>query len=191
MRKFLPALYSLILIAVAAMSNHAKATRYMENLDRGVVAVYRGGSNVYVGWRMLGTEPESVSYNIYRNGTKINSTPVADSTNYLDSSGSLSSVYSISVIIDGIEQDLSEPVSVWSDYYHDIPLNIPEGVTTPDDYTCSYSPNDASVGDIDGDGQYEIILKWDPSNSKTTLTAAMPAMYIWTPMKWMAPSFGE
>lgn len=142
------------------------AARFMEKLDRGVAAVYRGGGQVYVGWRMLGTEPASVAYNIYRNGVKVNASPIADSTNFLDTGSSLAGTYRVAAVIDGVEQSLSEPVGVWSDFYHDIPLQVPAGGTTPDGVSYTYSPNDASVGDVDGDGQYEIILKWDPSNSK-------------------------
>ena len=50
--------------------------------------------------------------------------------------------------------------------YFDIPIQKPAGGTTPDGVAYTYSPNDASVADLDGDGEYEIILKWDPSNSK-------------------------
>ena len=49
--------------------------------------------------------------------------------------------------------------------YLSVPLQIPAGGTTPDGVSYTYTPNDASVGDLDGDGEYEIVLKWDPSNS--------------------------
>ncbi|MBN2163236.1 MAG: hypothetical protein JXR25_01275 [Pontiellaceae bacterium] len=149
--------------------------RYMEKLDRGVVAVSKGSSTVYVSWRMLGTEPEHVSYHVYRNGTKITASPIATSCNYLDTAGSTTATYSVAAVIDGVEQDRSDPVSVWGSYYlgsgkyvgyKDIPLQRPVGGTTPDDVDYTYSPNDVSVGDLDGDGEYEIVLKWDPSNSK-------------------------
>ena len=138
----------------------------MENLDRGVVAVDLGSSQVYVGWRMLGTDPETIGFNIYRDSVLINVSPITGSTNYIDTAGSLSSTYQVAPVIGGIEQAQSAPVDVWSNQYLEVPLQVPAGVTTPDNVTCSYSPNDASVGDLDGDGQYEIILKWDPSNSK-------------------------
>lgn len=141
------------------------AARYMENLDRGVVAVYKGSSQVYIGWRMFGTEPETVGFNIYRDSVKINGSPITGSTNYTDNSGSSGSTYQVASVIGGVEQDMSEPVAVWGQQYLTVPLQRPAGVTTPDAYTCTYSPNDASVGDLDGDGEYEIVLKWDPSNS--------------------------
>ena len=150
--------------SVAAVS--VSVSRLMENLDRGVVAVDSGGGQVYVGWRMLGVEPETVGYNVYRDGVKINPSVITDSTNYIDISGSVGSTYSVASVIGGVELDMSSGVSVWSNQYLEVPLQVPAGVTTPDGVTCSYSPNDASVGDLDGDGQYEIILKWDPSNSQ-------------------------
>src|SRR5690606_31855235 len=61
---------------------------------------------------------------------------------------------------------VTKEVSVWSQEYLDIPIDKPEGGTTPDGVVFNYSPNDISVGDLDGDGEYEIILKWDPSNAK-------------------------
>jgi rhamnogalacturonan endolyase len=141
-------------------------TRQMEALDRGVVAVYLGGNQVYVGWRMLGTEPQSVGYNLYRRNVKLNPEPITGSTNYLDTLGTTRSTYSVAAVIDGVEQERSTPVVPWDNYYHDIALQRPAGGTTPDQVDYDYSPNDASVGDLDGDGQYEIVLKWDPSNSK-------------------------
>lgn len=155
-----------ILISGLLKGTVADAARVMERLDRGVVTVSLGSNDVYIGWRLLGTDPENIAFNVYRDSIKANTDPIAQSTNYLDTNGNSSSLYQVVPVIDGIEQDGSEPVAVWANQYMDIPLQVPEGVTTPDGVTCSYSPNDASVGDLDGDGQYEIVLKWDPSNSQ-------------------------
>jgi rhamnogalacturonan endolyase len=139
--------------------------RQMENLDRGLTAV-KVSNGVYVGWRMLGTDSTSISFNVYRDGTKITASPITNSTNYLDTSGTNSSSYFIRSVLNGVEQTQSESAGVWSQNYLSIPLQIPAGGTTPDGVAYTYSANDCSVGDLDGDHQYEIIVKWDPSNSK-------------------------
>jgi len=139
--------------------------RQMERLDRGLVAVPVEGG-VLVSWRMLGVDPPDISFNLYRDGQKVNQSPIALSTNYLDTAGTGSSAYSVRAIVNGVEQNSSESVAVWASNHHDIPLEKPEGGTTPDGVAYTYRANDASVGDLDGDGQYEIVLKWDPSNSK-------------------------
>jgi rhamnogalacturonan endolyase len=148
---------------------------HMERLNRGLVAVTVSGG-VYVGWRMFGFEydsanPSNVSYNVYRNGTMVAN--VTNSSNYLDSGGSASSMYTVRAVIGGVMGADSETASVWAQQYLRIPLMVPPGGTTPGSPTCetaneayTYSANDASVGDVDGDGVYEIILKWDPSNAK-------------------------
>ncbi|MBN1766686.1 MAG: rhamnogalacturonan lyase [Sedimentisphaerales bacterium] len=144
----------------------AQASRHMENLDRGIVAVYLGDNQVYIGWRMFGIDPETIAFNVYRGSTKINTDPITGSTNYTDNNGSLSSTYSVRPVIGNVEQTPSQAVSPWSSFVHVIPLQAPPDSTTPDNVSFTYRPNDCSVGDVDGDGQYEIILKWDPSNSK-------------------------
>lgn len=154
------------LFVVYCLSGSVQAARMMERLDRGVVAVSLGGSQVYIGWRLFGTDPDTLAFNIYRDFVKINASPVTASTNYLDTAGSLSNTYSVCPVINGIEQEASVPVGVWGQPYHTVPLQVPAGGTTSDGISYTYSPNDAGVGDVDGDGQYEIILKWDPSNSK-------------------------
>ncbi|MEC0129745.1 MULTISPECIES: rhamnogalacturonan lyase [Paenibacillus] len=143
----------------------AAAARQAEKLNRGLVAV-KVSSGVFVSWRLLGTEELSVSFNLYRNGTKVNVTPITDSTNYQDNAGTASSSYTVRAIVDGIEQSDSPAANVWANNYLDVPIQIPAGGTTPDGVSYTYSANDASVGDLDGDGEYEIVLKWDPSNSK-------------------------
>lgn len=155
-----------ILLILLLSAAHVYAQRVMEKLDRGTVAIHKGGSDVYIGWRMLGTEPQTVGYNVYRDAVKITPSPITSSCNYLDSAGSLGSTYRVAAVIDGIEQELSAPTDVWSTYCHDVPLQRPAGGTTPDDVVYDYCPGDVSVGDLDGDGEYEIVLKWDPSNAK-------------------------
>ncbi|WP_150272163.1 rhamnogalacturonan lyase [Paenibacillus tepidiphilus] len=159
-------LFALILQGLVQVpSASAAAARQAEKLNRGVVAVKVSGG-VFVSWRLLGTEDLSVSFNLYRNGTKVNSSPIIGSTNYQDSAGTTSSAYTVRAIVNGAEQAASPAASVWSNNYLDVPIQIPAGGTTPDGVSYTYSANDASVGDLDGDGDYEIVLKWDPSNAK-------------------------
>ena len=139
--------------------------RQMEHLDRGLVAVATDGG-VFVSWRMLGTDPQSIGFNLYRDGTKINSTPIVSATNHFDAAGTAESTYYVRPIIHGEEGKKSDTVEAWDHNYHDIPLQKPAGGTTPDGVHYTYSANDASVGDLDGDGEYEIVLKWAPSNAK-------------------------
>ncbi len=130
----------------------ASAQRQMEKLGRGVVAINQGDGEVYVGWRMLGTDPNNIAFNVYRNSTRVNSQPITESTNLIDNNGSIGATYTVRTVIDGSEGEPSEPAGVWSQNYLSIPLQTPEGCT----------PNDASVGDLDGDGEYEIVLHQSP-----------------------------
>ncbi|MGF9700289.1 rhamnogalacturonan lyase [Paenibacillus sp. MABNR03] len=143
----------------------AAGTRQMEFLDRGVVAV-KTGTGVFVSWRLLGTEGSNVSFNVYRDGTKVNASPVTNSTNLQDASGTSSSKYTVRAVVNGTEQAASAAASVWGNNYLSVPLSVPVGGTTPDGVAYTYSANDASAGDLDGDGEYELIVKWDPSNAK-------------------------
>jgi hypothetical protein len=151
----------------------------MENLDRGVVAVAVTGG-IYVGWRMLGTEydaaaPSRVSYNVYRDGTKIAS--VTDSTNYLDSAGTATATYTVTAVIDSVEQTASTAAPVWTQNALTIPLQVPTGGTldrttaTQTDPTYAYAANDGSTGDLDGDGKLDIVLKWEPTNAQDNANA--------------------
>jgi hypothetical protein len=139
----------------------------MEKLDRGVVAVVVAGG-VYVGWRMFGYEYDTrfgyVSYNLYRDGNLVKN--VIDSTNYLDASGTAISSYTVAAVITGVEGPHSSAATPWAQNYLSIPLSIPP----PGPNGGTYSANDASPGDLDGDGQLDIVLKWDPSNSKDPST---------------------
>ena len=143
----------------------------LEDLDRGVVAVSTS-EGVFLSWRLLKQEVDGhsetgltgVDFYVYRDGSKI--AEVTDSTNYLDEEGTASSEYTIRAVDHGKELDESEPVSPWADGYYDLPLQKPADGVTPAGESYTYHANDMSVGDVDGDGQYEFIVKWDPSNSK-------------------------
>ncbi|OAX45311.1 rhamnogalacturonan lyase [Paenibacillus sp. AD87] len=162
-------LSSALLVTSLGLGNipvtHAAGARQMEFLDRGVVAV-KTGTGVFVSWRLLGTEGSNVSFNVYRDGTKINTSPITNSTNLQDASGTSSSKYTVRAVVSGTEQAASAAASVWGNNYLSVPLSVPAGGTTPDGVAYTYSANDASAGDVDGDGEYELIVKWDPSNSK-------------------------
>ena len=138
--------------------------RQMEYLDRGLVAA-KADDGVFISWRLFGTDPQNIAFNIYRDGTKINSTPITSSTNYLDRYGSGNSRYYICPVINGQEMEKSKTINVWNENYLEIPLNRPSGGSVGGS-SYTYSPNDISVGDLDGDGEYELVLKWEPSNAK-------------------------
>ncbi|OMF60483.1 rhamnogalacturonan lyase [Paenibacillus sp. FSL R5-0765] len=162
-------LSSALLVTSLSLGNtpitHAASPRQMEYLDRGVVAV-KTGTGVFVSWRLLGTEGSNVSFNVYRDGTKVNASPITNSTNLQDASGTSSSKYTVRAVVSGTEQAASAAASVWGNNYLSVPLSVPAGGTTPDGVAYTYSANDASAGDLDGDGEYELIVKWDPSNAK-------------------------
>ncbi|MEV6707202.1 cellulose binding domain-containing protein [Micromonospora wenchangensis] len=139
--------------------------KQLEDLDRGLISV-RSGSGNLVSWRLLGTETSGVSFNLYRGSTRVNASPITGATNYLDSGAAAGSAYTVRAVVGGAEQAASAPALQFANGYLDVPIQPPAGGTTPAGEAYSYSANDASVGDLDGDGDYEIVLKWDPSNAK-------------------------
>lgn len=156
-----------------ADTNSTTEKRVMEKLDRGTVAVKTNGG-VYLSWRLLGTESlTNQAFDIYRDSEKIYTTGEHDATCYTDSKGTADNKYT--VVPKGEAIDKTEAVDVWttnttykgrSVAYKDIAFNVPDGGKTPKDEEYTYTANDMSVGDLDGDGEYEYIVKWDPSNSK-------------------------
>ncbi len=144
---------------LAQRSAESVGPRQMENLGRGLVAVNQGDGEVYLGWRLLGTDPNDIAFNLYRTTgdsepVKLNDQPLTQSTNYVDCGVDLSrsNSYFVTAVWSGTEQQASVPFVLPAGAsvqpYLSIPLVTPEG----------YTPNDASVGDLDGDGEYEIVL---------------------------------
>ena len=133
----------------------------MEKLDRGLVALpASSGSGNFVSWRFLGTDDSNTRFDLVCNGTTIATD--LEVSNYKDANGDSSSEYQVITKVNGEVVNTSDAVKAWDKVYKTLKLDLPakgaQGGT--------YSPNDCSVGDVDGDGEYEIFVKWDPSNSQ-------------------------
>ena len=151
------------MLAAVAQPNYDMQHIKRERLNRGVVA-FRSGGQVIVSWRTLTTDGIHQPYDIYRNGVKLNSEPLttggtffiddkplATAATYEVRGGKLNGRYTLAA---------DSP-----DGYLTVKLQKPADGETPDGRRYFYAANDASVGDVDGDGEYEIFLKWDPSNA--------------------------
>jgi rhamnogalacturonan endolyase len=143
------------IILLVMLVSVAPAQRQMENLTRGIVAVRQADGGVYIGWRLFGTDPETVAFNLYRisgsgGPVKVNETPVAGATNYIDrgSDNNQPLRYFVRPVLNGKELAPSKPVSAWDNNYLEIPIKP----------ISEYRPGDASIADLDGDGEYEIVL---------------------------------
>lgn len=143
--------------------------RPMEYLNRGLVALERS-NDVYLSWRMLGTDDANIGFNLYRNGEQINESPITTSTNYVDEDGTVSDTYTVETILDS-GSEMSDKATVWSlkEPYRNpgkpkIPFKRIPLPSAPENEGITYTPGDMSVGDLDGDGQYELIFEWEPSS---------------------------
>lgn len=137
----------------------------IEKLNRGVVAVRESPAKVAVSWRFLSSDSDNTQFDVYRNGKKVNKIPVASSTFFIDENPSAeAAVYEVKVhgSASGGKYTLPQNAPVG---YVDIPVDRPELGVDIFGKEYFYTANDASIGDVDGDGQYEIFLKWDPTNS--------------------------
>lgn len=150
-----------VLVGPTATSNAqpVEGGRQMEHLGRGVVAIHQGNGKVFISWRLLGTDPEEVAFNLYRAAgdtapVLLNQVPLTQSTNFVDTGVDLAkpNAWFVRPVLMGKELDASAAFKLPADApalpYLSVPLQTPLG----------YSPNDASVGDLDGDGEFEIVL---------------------------------
>ena len=147
-------------------SNHFfTPAEQMEYLDRAPVALpATGGRGIFLSWRILGTDEPGILFDIVKDGTTIKSDSKV--SNFTDTKGTKTSSYEIVVKRDGKEVERTKAFTPWSKTFLRQTLDRPADGVTPAGESYSYTPNDCSVGDVDGDGQYELIVKWDPSNSK-------------------------
>ncbi len=146
-----------------AQPRYKKEQMALEHLNRGVVAL-RHGNQVIVSWRVLSSDRQGESFDVYRNGEKMNKQPLTSGGTFFVDRAPLSGDATYKVCGGGFDGHYVLKANA-PDGYLPVKLQKPADGQTPDGRTFSYSANDASVGDVDGDGQYEIILKWDPSNA--------------------------
>lgn len=144
----------------------------MEYLNRGVSAA-NTGDGMFVSWRILATDPDNTSFKVYKNGTLLAEIPAGAASNYFDKGGTAADKYTVDTYVGTRMTEQANPATVFgtknsgqSGAYFDINTQKPADLKMPDGTTCTYTENDCSVGDIDGDGTYEIFVKWDPSNSQ-------------------------
>lgn len=160
-----PLLLLLSILSIPMMAqSYQTFPQQMERLDRGVVALPAQEQGIFVSWRLLGTDEKGTTFDLLRDGQ-----PIAKGlavTNFTDKEGTSTSRYSVATHPTSAVSPLtSDDVIPWFGLYRSIPLDRPKDSTTPDGRPYQYRPNDCSVGDVDGDGQYELFLKWDPSNA--------------------------
>ena len=156
--------------SLTAQTNYDYNKLVPEDLGRGVVAIRQDKSKVAVSWRYLSSDPIDTEFHIYRDDRQIATVPATAATLYYDDyTGNKPARYEVRPVVKGKEThhkngNYTLPANAPTGYI-DIPLDKPADGVTPAGDTYSYEPNDASIGDVDGDGEYEIILKWDPTNS--------------------------
>ena len=145
------------LLATSALallvSMGANAQRFTDKLDRGLVAV-KTTKGVYCSWRIQADEYYDVKYNLYRDGTKVNAEPL-DVSNFTDTSGSESSQYTVKAVLNGVEQQASKAATVFKSNYKEIKIKHDASLK------ATYEPNDACCADVDGDGEVEILMKFN------------------------------
>lgn len=129
------------------VSLSASAQRQMECLDRGLVAIPMPNGGNFISWRSLVSDEDRIVFDVYRDGEKINTKPITAVTSFEDITADTAKAYSYEIRA-GKERSKVFKKKAGGQPYISVPLQLPPG----------YNANDASVGDVDGDGEYEIIL---------------------------------
>lgn len=148
-------LFALAMLMATSLTSSAQQTA--EKLNRAPVAVMTK-TGVLVNWRSLTTDG-AMTFNVLRNGTKIAS-DISATTNYLDADGKAGDKYAVECS-DGTKAECR----AWDNMYTKISIPRPAGIKSGNT-TGRYRPDDISVGDVDGDGNYELVVKWMPDNQR-------------------------
>ena len=157
------------LTANAAYGVGGNGKAIMEYLDRGIYAI-KSGNGMFISWRFNANDADDAEFQLFRDNQLIYTSKAGDPTDFWDASGSASSNYRVDTIVNGVVKSSDSCKFTSGTNYFDIPLNSPGSI---------YSPNDCCVGDVDGDGQYEIFMKWDPNDSQdNSKTGPTSKVYI-------------
>lgn len=139
------------------VADSASGQAIVEHLDRGIYAV-KSGNGMFVSWRWNADDADNAEFRLYRDDQLVYTSKAGTgATSFQDNGGNVNSRYRVDTLVNGTVVSSEECNFKSRTNYFDLPLNSPGS---------QYSPNDCCVGDVDGDGQYEIFLKWDPSNSQ-------------------------
>ena len=170
-----------LFIVIVSTGAYAQTTpvSQMEKLDRGLVVFPTTAGKVFASWRLLGTDDNSTAFELLKNGEVVATNITGATSMTLD--GGANDEFQVATLHDGVRTETSKAVKPWAKSYLELKLDRPEGGviegwrpynSSTKKYEAainqeySYSPNDCSVGDVDGDGEYEIFVKWDPSTSQ-------------------------
>lgn len=169
------ALFLMMLIVATTMS----AQRHTDRLDRSLVAIPANsnggsGSGNFISWRIFAEEYYDVTYNLYCNGKLLKEGLTV--SNFCHTAGNATSKYQVAAVVRGVEQERCAEVTRWNNGYLDIPAK-PVLDRNGKDVTTSqgYILNDVSLGDVDGDGITEFIVK--RNNSKDLRLTANKVAY--------------
>lgn len=165
MKKIFASLFAMVICgSITAQPRYAMESIKKENLNRGVVAIKQADGKVAVSWRILRSDKKGEAFDIYRNGKKLNMAPLTKGGAYFidENPAQGDATYEVKGGNKDGKYTLKADAAIG---YIPIKTNKPADGTTPDGRKYTYSANDCSVGDVDGDGQYEIFVKWDPSNA--------------------------
>lgn len=148
----------LFAMALAGLTLSATAQQVKEKLNRAPVAV-KTSQGILVSWRSLTADAPEMTFNVYRNGTKVASN-IANVTNWLDKEGKAGDTYQIETSTGEKSQ-----TKAWNNMFTSFDVKRPAAIKSGNT-TGRYRPDDMAVGDVDGDGNYELILKWLPDNQR-------------------------
>jgi rhamnogalacturonan endolyase len=186
-------LTTLLTCACLLSPETARAQYVMENLGRGIIVVRSGETSAYVGWRLLGTDPDAVAFNLYRAAgagkpARLNTSVLTKTTDFVDTTldPAVVNTYTVRAVVRGRELGPSAPFVLPAGapirQFLTVPLQRPAGGEAPGPSGApaayTYNANDASAADLDGDGEYEVVLKWDPSNARDTASRGVSGHVI-------------
>ena len=135
------------------------------NSGRAVVTLPAQSNGIFVSWRFMPDDDLSTTFDVVRDGVVI-AEDISRSTSYTDLTGTADSRYSIIIKKDGIQTETTPEVTPWGQLYTTLKTDRPVQGYTPSGQPYTYEPSDCAIADVDGDGQYELLLKWRPSNHK-------------------------
>lgn len=160
LQKLIITAFSLLFLSVEGYS--AGNVKVKETLNRAPVAVLTK-TGVLVSWRSLTTDAEGTSFNVYRDGVRV-ATGLTSKTNFLDKDGVAGATYTIETVT-GTAVETCE-AKAWDNMFTTFGVERPAAQAAANGAMGRYRPDDISVGDLDGDGNYELVLKWMPDNQQ-------------------------